>query len=67
MPAAKKQLKPKEELKQEVAALLKRRYDFDWMIIEYLLDQFTSFDLVQMDFNLAREIKDGKGIQSRNS
>lgn len=60
MPGAKLPPKPKAELKQEVAALLKRRYDSDWQIIEYLLDQFTSFDLIQMDFNLQREIKDGK-------
>lgn len=60
MPGVKLPPKPPSELRIEVAALLKRRYDSDWRIIEYLLDQFSSFDLAQMDFNLAKEIKDGK-------
>lgn len=60
MRAGKLPPKPPSEIRMEVAALLKRRYDSDWQIIEYLLDQFSSFDLVQMDFNLQREIKNGK-------
>lgn len=60
MPGAKLPPKPAAELRKEVAGLLKLRYDSDWQIIEYLLEQFTSFDLVQMDFHLAKEIKDGK-------
>lgn len=54
MPHAKLPSKTKEELRKELAGLLKSRLNSDWQIIEYLLDHFSSFDIVYM----IQEMKD---------